>query len=145
MFGADDPWVLSAPLVTSDPQERVVIPSPSLANPQLEIPFRMGDVAFTVDVAPVLRNGRATEACLIASSSAPMDDARLSAVLSRPSEPPLDVRVADLRAAGDRDDFTRYCATLEPEHVGAGTYELHLRLAFAGGSRLSPPLEVRIE
>jgi VWFA-related protein len=138
--------VVSSPLVTDDPRARVVIPSASRANPQLEIPFRLGELPFTADAAPALRNGEVREVCLMAWSSAGAGDRKLSAELVGASGQPLALETDGPRLVKDADGFARYVADLKPKGVPKGDYRLRLSLADpSGGAATQSELAVRVE
>ena len=54
-------FVVSPPLVMDDPRRRVVIPTPSRANPALEIPSRLAEAPFSPEPAATLINGQGRE------------------------------------------------------------------------------------
>src|SRR5258706_112756 len=56
--------VLSPTLLMDDPRSRLVIPTASRANRNLQIPFRLGDAPFTPQAAPVPPNREAQQGCL---------------------------------------------------------------------------------
>lgn len=45
--------VVCPPLVMDDPRTRIVLPAPSRAKPDLQIPFRLEDVPFTPETWPL--------------------------------------------------------------------------------------------
>jgi VWFA-related protein len=134
--------VLSPPLVMDDPRARVVIPTPSRANPNLEIPFRLEDTPFTPQAAPVLRNGEAREVCLMAYGSTGW---KLTAALVREDGQtvPLDASVS--RVVEDADRFRRLVVSLTPKGVPAGDYRLRLSVPAGPGAEESrSELAVRV-
>lgn len=143
---AGDALVVSSPLVTDDPRARIVIPSASRANPQLEIPFRLGETPFTADAAPAFKNGEAREVCLMAWSGAGVAERRLTAELVGASGQAIAVEADASRLVKDADGFARYVTSLTPKGVPKGDYRLRLSLAdAAGGATTQSELAVRVE
>lgn len=138
-------WPVSAPLVMSDPSSRLVMPVASRANPELDLPFRVGPRAFSPEVAPILENGVAREVCVMARP---------------PGGPSMEV-LADLRAADgtttalettgpvrlvkDRDGAFRIVLHLTPNGVRAGDYALRVTLRDEAGEEVhsEQPVAVR--
>ena len=56
------------------PSSRIVVPLSAKTRAALDLPFRVGDQAFSPQADPILRNDNAAELCLIAG----LDAARLS-------------------------------------------------------------------
>jgi VWFA-related protein len=141
--------VLSSPLLTDDPRSRLVIPTASRANRNLQIPFRVGDAAFTPQAAPVLRNGQAQQVCLMAWGDAAGADgsAALKAVLVRDDEggQTFTLETAGLRVVNDPDRFRRLVLTVTPKAVPRGDYRLRLTLASAGSEESRSELAVRVD
>jgi VWFA-related protein len=141
-----DAVVLSPALAMDDPRARLVVPAPSRRKPQLEIPFRVGETAFTAEPLPTLANGARREVCVMAwvgngGGSAGELDARL--VDASGAERPLPL-AAPPRAVADADGTTRYVLTLAPKDVPKGRYRL--RIAFAGSdSAAAPRSELAVE
>lgn len=141
--------VLSSPLLTDDPRSRLVIPTASRANRNLQIPFRVGDAAFTPQAAPVLRNGQAQQVCLIVWGDAAGADgsAALKAVLVRADGDgqTIALETAGLRVVSDPDRFRRLVLTVTPKGVPRGDYRLRLTLASAGSEESRSELAVRVD
>ena len=140
---------LSPPLFVDDPRTRLVVAAPSRANPALEIPFRLGERPFTVDVLPTLARGRSREVCVIAWSGgrdreSPSYDVRAELVGLDGSHP---VAVAgSVRVVRDADGFERFLMTVEPGAAPAGDYTL--RVSFGDpttGTVRSTEAPVRVE
>ena len=121
--------VLSPPLAMEDPRSRLVVRAPSRARPQLEIPFRVGDVPFTAEPVPTLRNDVARELCVIAwggaarygTQSAFDIEAQLLDAAGAVRKLPLE---GSARVVEDADGMQRYVVTLTPKGVLAGRYTL---------------------
>jgi VWFA-related protein len=122
----DGTLVLSPPLVMDDPRARLVIPTPTRANRELQIPFRIGDAPFTPEASPVLRNGEAREVCLMVYGDAGDGSAALKAVLVRDDGQALSLETGGLRVVKDADRFRRLVMSLTPKGVPAGDYRLRL-------------------
>jgi VWFA-related protein len=120
--------VLSAPLLMDDPRSRVVIPTPSRRYPQLQIPFRVEDTAFTPMAVGALRAGQPQEVCLMAFGGAPGTGARIEAELVGMGGAPLAVEAGPPRVVADADGVFRVVFTLTPGAVPAGEYQLRARL-----------------
>jgi hypothetical protein len=137
--------VLSPPLLIDDPRGRLVVPAPSRGLPKLEIPFRMGERAFTADPLPTLVNGSTREMCLMAWSGAggaTDDTIEVRLVDASGGEHALAL-AGDPRVFADADGTTRYLLSLVPKGVPKGRYVL--RLGFAGSGSPSSELAVRVE
>ncbi len=129
-------WPVSSPMVMSDPSTRLVVPVPSRANPEMDLPFRVGQRLFSPEVGPVLRNGLASEVCVMARP---------------PRGPSLEV-MADLRAADgkttsletsgpvrlskDKDGAFRIVLSLTPKDIPAGDYALRVTLRDEAGEEV---------
>jgi hypothetical protein len=140
-----DETVLSPPLLIDDPRARLVVPAPSRGLPKLEIPFRMGERAFTADPLPTLVNGSTREMCLMAWSGAggaTDDTIEVRLVDASGGEHALAL-AGDPRVFADADGTTRYLLSLVPKGVPKGRYVL--RLGFAGSGSPSSELAVRVE
>lgn len=135
--------VLSAPLVMDDPRARVVIPTASQANANLEIPFRVGETAFTPDAAPVLRNGAPREICVLASGALPGSPTVRAALLRADgSSTPLDISPA--RVVADADSLRRVVATVTPRGVAPGEYRLRLTVPDVAGTDVHTEAAVQV-
>ncbi len=125
-----DTLVVSAPLFMDDPQARVVLPTPSRMNPQIEIPFRVRDAAFTPDGLATIYRGEPREVCLLAwrgtgEAAGPLEVTAelVGATASSPltfAHPP--------RLARDADGFQRVAFTVEPGDLPDGPYALRVTL-----------------
>jgi VWFA-related protein len=126
-----DTFVVSPPLFVDDPQARVVLPTPSRMNPEIEIPFRIRDVAFTPDGLPTIDRGAPREVCLLAwrgtgeAAAGPLEVTAelVGATAASPlafARPP--------RLARDADGFQRVAFTLEPVDLPDGPYALRVTL-----------------
>jgi VWFA-related protein len=137
-------WPVSTPLLMADPASRVVVPIASRAHPAPDLPFRVGQQAFSPEADPVLRNGKASEIC----------------VLSRPSElSSLDVR-ADLRGADgklqpletsgpmrvvkDPDGAFRVVLPVTPRGILPGDYVLRMALRDEAGAEALSEQKVEV-
>jgi hypothetical protein len=137
-------WPVSAPLVMSDPSSRPVIPVPSRGNPEMDLPFRVGQRPFSPDVRPILKNGVATDVCVMARP---------------PRGPSLEV-MADLRASdgkmtalettgpvrlvNDRDGAFRIVLSLVPSGIPAGDYALRVTLRDETGDQVQSEQSVAL-
>ena len=141
----DGAGVLSPPLLMDDPRSRVVIPTATRANPNLQIPFRLGDTAFTPQAAPVLRNGEAREICLMAyGGAAASTTAKASLVRDDGQAIPLEVEAG--RVVPDADRFRRIVVRITPKAVPPGQYRLRLALLHPSGTEEShSDLAVRVD
>lgn len=120
---------LSAPLFTDDPASRPVQPVASRNNPQLEIPFRLGESPFTLEAAPVLRNDAAREVAVLAwngSVGASGSALQVTATLLDAAGRRLPVEATAPRLVGDPDGFQRFVLRLQPKGVARGDYVLQL-------------------
>ena len=124
---------LSPPLLMDDPRARVVIPSPSQVNANLEIPFRVGETPFTPDAAPVLRNGAGREVCVLASGSLG-DSPSLRASLVRADGVDLPLTATAVRVVADADSIRRLVTTVTPKGAAPGEYRLRVTVQDAGGA-----------
>jgi|KBSSwiStaDraftv2_1062776.scaffolds.fasta_scaffold08883_3 VWFA-related protein len=130
--------LLSPPLVMDDPRARVVIPAPSRANQNLEIPFRVEDTPFTPQAAPVLRNGEARDVCLMAHAGSGADTAaKLSAALVGDDGQVLPLETGAIRSVADADRFRRLVVSVTPKGIPAGDYWLRLSIPTAPGAEES--------
>jgi VWFA-related protein len=144
----DGTLVLSPPLFMDDPRARLVIPTPSRANPDLQIPFRLEDTPFTPQAAPVLRNGEAREVCLMAYGGAAGSSASstVKAALMRDDGQAIPLEVLATRVVMDADRFRRIVVSLTPKGVSPGDYRLRLALLGASGTEEgSSELAVRVD
>jgi len=144
---AEGAAVLSLPLLMDDPRSRLVIPTASRANRNLQIPFRLGDAPFTPQAAPVLRNGAAQQVCLMTWGDAAGGDgtAALKAVLVRDDGQALPLETAGLRVVSDLDRFRRLVLTVTPKGVPRGDYRLRLTVASSGSAESRSEQAVRVE
>jgi hypothetical protein len=122
------PWPVSPPLVMTDPASRLVVPAPSRAVPQLDLPFRVGAKPFTPEVDPVLENGYRTDLCVLArlervSPLEVMADLRAPDGKTTPLEPS-----GPVRQVKDRDGAFRVVLSVAPSGVPAGSYALRVTL-----------------
>jgi hypothetical protein len=137
-------WPVTPPLFMNDPSSRVVVPVASRANPQLEVPFRVGPKPFLPEVQPVFRNGSARDVCLLS---------RL------PGSPALEVlpelRAADgkvqpvaisgpVRLVKDLDGAFRIVLSLAPSGVPAGEYALRVTLRDDTGQEVTSAQTVAV-
>lgn len=137
-------WQISPPLVMDDPAARLVIPVASRANPELDLPFRVGERPFTPDVDPVMTNGVGLEACVMARpprgpSLEVMADLRSADGTLRPLETSGPVRLVK-----DRDGMFRIVLALKPSGVPAGDYALKVTLRDETGEEASSELPVTV-
>lgn len=117
--------VLSPPLFMDDPRSRIVVPTASLGQPQLAIPFRLGEVPFVPDAAAVLRNGEARDVSLFAWKAPGLASSELEARLVGGAQPtPLAARL--VRSLKDADGFTRLVITLTAKDAPKGDAVLEL-------------------
>lgn len=138
-------WQISPPLVMDDPAARLVIPVASRANPELDLPFRVGQRPFTPDVEAVITNGAALEVCVMARpprgpSLEVMADLRGQSGHMLPLETSGPVRLVK-----DRDGVFRIVLALRPIGVPAGDYALKVTLRDETGEEASSeqPVTVR--
>jgi VWFA-related protein len=132
---ADGALVLSPPLFMDDPRARLVIPTPSRANRDLQIPFRVGEAPFTPQASPVLHEGEAREVCLMVYGGAGADgSAALKAALVRDDGQALTLETGALRVVNDADRFRRLVMSLTPRGVPAGDYRLRLTVPASDGA-----------
>jgi len=138
---------LSPPLFMDDPRARVVLPAPSLSNPQLEIPFRLEDLPFVPEAAAVLQNGKPREVCVMSwkgADHATTSPYTVSASLEGGAQP-IAVQSRVDRIVADADGFQRFVI---PVTAKAPKGEYVLRLAFkdpASGTVTTTEAPVRIE
>jgi VWFA-related protein len=133
----------SLPLLMDDPRARLVIPTASRAKPKLEIPFRLGDIAFTPQAAPALRNGESRQVCLMTWGGD--DAAALAAALIRDDGQALPLATAESRVVDDADGFRRFVMRVTPRDVPPGDYRLRLTVASPGSEGTRSELGVRID
>jgi len=131
---ADGTSALSPPLFMDDPRARLVIPTPSRANRDLQIPFRLEDTAFTPQASPVLRNGEAREICLMAYGGARGSSPAVSAALIRDGGQVIPLEVQASRVVADADRFRRIVVGITPKGVPPGEYRLRLALIGPAGT-----------
>lgn len=117
--------VLSPPLFMDDPRTRVVVPTASLGHPQLEIPFRLGEVPFVPDAAAVLRNGESRDVSLFTWKAPGLASSELEARLVGGAQPtPVGARL--VRSLKDADGFTRLVIALTAKDAPKGDARLEL-------------------
>jgi VWFA-related protein len=140
---ADGALVLSSPLAMDDPRTRVVIPTPSRAQPGLEIPFRVGDVAFTPHAAPVLSNGQTQDVCVMAFGpiGAPSS---VKTVLIAGDGASVALESGAARFVKDADQHQRVVVSLTPKGVPAGDYRLRLTVQDGQGRDVTSETPVRV-
>lgn len=124
VFGAGD-LVVSPPLVMDDPRRRVVIPMGSQGEPRLDIPFRLEDVAFTPETAPVLRRGEAREACVLTQGGSP-GALGVQATLVDAQGGATPVLQGGTRLVADADGARRTVFSIRPPEGAAGDYLLRV-------------------
>jgi hypothetical protein len=139
----DGALVLSAPLLTDDPRTRLVIPTPSKANPNLEIPFRLGETPFTLDAAAVLQRGQDREVCVMARGPV-ATPAVLQAALLREDGSTARVRTGPTRVVPDADGFARMVTKVTPDGAAPGDYLLRLTVRDAAGGEVHAESPVRV-
>ncbi len=126
-----DSLVVSPPLFVDDPQARVVLPTASRMNPELEIPFRIRDAAFTPDGLATIHRGAPREVCVLVwrgSGEAAAGPLEVTAELAgETAASPLPF-ARPPRLARDADGFQRIVFTLEPVDVPDGAYALRVTL-----------------
>ena len=134
---------VSPPLVMDDPRARLVIPTASRAKPKLQIPFRLGDTAFTPQAAPALRNGEVRQVCLMTWGGS--DAATLGAALIRDDGQALPLEAADSRMVADADGFQRFVVSVTPKDIPPGDYRLRLTVASPASEGIRSELGVRVD
>ncbi|MCL4820377.1 MAG: VWA domain-containing protein [Vicinamibacteria bacterium] len=119
---------LSDPLFVDDPRTRVVVPAPSVAQPQLAIPFRLGETAFVPDPRPSLRAGTRVEIALFAWKHPGLGFSELTAKLLGGPDP-VDAEARLGRSLRDADGFVRLVVTIvvPPGPAGDRLLELTFR------------------
>jgi VWFA-related protein len=127
------PWPISPPLVMTDPGARLVMPVASRANPELDLPFRVGQKPFSPEVEPVLENGYRSDVCVIARplrgpSLEVMADLRAADGRTTPLETSGPVRLVK-----DPDGAFRIVLSVAPSAVPAGSYALRVTLRDEAG------------
>jgi VWFA-related protein len=138
-------WPLSAPLVMADPASRLVVSLISRGRAPLDLPFRVGDRAFSPQAGPTLRNDSATEICLLAGL------ARLGSL-----ETTIELQGADgkalplptsgpMRIVNDPDGVFRIVIPLTPSGVPAGSYLLRVTLRSTEGLEATSEQRVAVE
>ncbi|MGE0455992.1 MAG: VWA domain-containing protein [Vicinamibacteria bacterium] len=139
---------LSPPLLMDDPRARLVIPAPTRGNPQLEIPFRLGDTPFTLEGAAVLKNGTPREVCVMSWQGANHTTSskyEVSASLAdADARQPVEAKLA--RIVPDADGFQRFVIAVTAK--GAAKGEHALRIVFrdpASGTETATEAPVRVE
>jgi hypothetical protein len=126
-----DTFVVSPPLFVDDPQARVVLPAASRMNPEIEIPFRIRDAAFTPDGRATFDRQAPKEVCVLAwrgtgeAAAGPLEVTAelVGATASSPlafARPP--------RLARDADGFQRVAFTIAPVDLPDGAYALRVTL-----------------
>jgi hypothetical protein len=112
-----------------------VIPTPSRANRDLQIPFRLGEAPFTPQASPVLHEGEAREVCLMVYGGAGADGSdALKAALVRDDGQVLALETGALRVVKDADRFRRLVMSVTPRGVPAGDYRLRLTVPSSDGA-----------
>jgi hypothetical protein len=138
-------WQISPPLVMNDPASRLVVPVASRANPELDLPFRVGQRAFTPDVDAVLTNGAPLEVCVMARPPRGPSLEILADLLGTGGKTlPLETS-GPVRLVKDRDGAFRIVLTLKPSSVPAGDYALRVTLRDESGEEAfsEQPVTVR--
>ncbi len=126
-----DTLVLSPPLFMDDPQARVVLPTASRMNSELEIPFRIRDSAFTPDGLPTIYRGAPREVCLLAwrgTGEAAAGPVEVTAELVGATAASPLAFARPPRLARDADGFQRVAFTLEAVDLPDGPYVLRVTL-----------------
>jgi VWFA-related protein len=144
----DGTLVLSPPLFMDDPRARLVIPTPSRANRDLQIPFRLADTASTPQADAILRNGEAREICLMAYGgvTGPTAPSTVQATLIRGDGQPIPLEVEAARVVPDADRFRRIVVRMTPKGIPPGEYRLRLALLHASLTEVSASeLAVRVD
>jgi hypothetical protein len=123
--------VLSPALAMDDPRTRLVLPAPSRALPNLDIPFRLEDTPFTAEPLPTLRNGAGREMCVMAwSGSARYGTESTFEITAELLDAAGAARAVSLggppRVVSDADGLQRYVLALTPKNVPAGRYALRV-------------------
>lgn len=136
--------VLSAPLLTDDPRTRLVIPTASKGNSNLEIPFRLGETPFTLDAAAVLRGGKEREVCVMARGPLAASPS-ITAVLVRADGSAVAMKTGPTRLVKDADGFQRLVANVTPGGVAPGDYSLRITVRDAGGAEVHSESAIRVE
>jgi hypothetical protein len=131
-----------------DPRTRVVLPSPSRRKPELDIPFRLLDVPFTPEAAPVLRTGENRDVCVMTFGGGRFVSGSLTvaAELVRDGGAPLPVATGAPRIVEDADLMQRVVFSVAPKDAPGGDYRLRVTLSKpGGGSRGQSEAAVRID
>jgi hypothetical protein len=129
-------WPVSAPLVTSDPATRVVMPVASRANPELDLPFRVGARPFAPEVQPVLRNGTPSEVCLLARPPRGPSLEVMADLVTAEGKAHALATTGPIRMVKDRDGAFRIVMNLSPEGVAVGEYDLRITLRDESGEEV---------
>jgi hypothetical protein len=147
-FSADRLYV-SSPLVMDDPRARLVLPTPSRGNRELEIPFRLENTPFTPEGRPRLKNGEAREICLMTwkgPSYAVDAMPEVAAELLIEGRAPVALEAGSTRVVNDADGFRRLVLGVTPRGVQPGDYRLHVTVRdLKGGGEGESQLAVRVQ
>jgi VWFA-related protein len=139
---------LSPPLFMDDPRTRLVLPAASQGEPQLEIPFRLGDEPFTAEARPVLRSGGAREVCVMSfkgPSYATESALEVGAELVSAAGQAVSVPIPKPRIVKDADGHQRFVVRLEPKGVPPGDYALRVSFKDPAGGVTASSQPVRVE
>jgi len=137
--------VLSPPVLMLPPTGRIAVPLQTRSGPQLEIPFRLGSVAFVPD-AVSLEPDRARDLCVFVwrARTGSTDPLEVTGEIARPGEAPLPLRIEGVpRVVPDADGFDRYVVTVVPPQATPGAYALRLTFREAG-SELTTRSETQV-
>jgi len=132
---------VSSPLFMDDPRGRLVLPAPTRANPNMDIPFRLEDAPFTVEAFPSLKRGQEQEICLLTYRGPKYDTGASLEFEARLVS--SDGRTFDLKSAGpprvvaDADGFQRFVLGVAPEGVSSGDYTLQVSVRDPAGGSLA--------
>jgi|CXWL01.1.fsa_nt_gi VWFA-related protein len=127
--------VISAPMFTTSPSGKIVVPFQSETRPKIKVPFYVDDEAFVPDAPATLIPGRPREVCVFvwrgrSASNAPMS---VTAEMAREGESALPVRVEDPpRVVSDPDGFDRYLITVVASDAPVGEYAFRLTFVEPG-------------
>jgi VWFA-related protein len=121
-------WPVTSPLVTTDPGSRVVVPVASRANPQLDLPFRVGARPFAPEILPVLKNGVSIEVCLMARPPRGPSLEVMADLVSGEGKTHALASTGPIKMVKDRDGAFRVVMNLSPEAITPGSYDLRITL-----------------
>ncbi len=114
---------VSSPMVTDDPFARVALPTVTERRPNREIPFRIDDRPFTVEVTPVFKKGSAREICIFKSpSNGEAKELRVVLMGADGVEKPQ--AAEGLKVIRDADGFDRVVFSVSPKDVSPGEYSM---------------------